>query len=104
MYAIVKTGGKQYRVAQGDVLKVEKIKSEDKEFEIKEVLMVSNGEKKIFGNPYVDGASVKCEILEKGHNKKVLVFKQKPRKNHRKLYGHRQPYTKVKIKEIVLEG
>ena len=103
MYAIIKTGGKQYKVSEGKILKVEKLKEEDT-VEFKEILMVSDGKNNIFGTPYVESAIVKADILEQGRGKKVLVFKQIPRKNHRKLNGHRQHFTKIRIREITTGG
>lgn len=103
MYAIIKAGGKQYKVTEGTILKVEKLK-EDDTVEFKEVLMVSDGEKNIFGTPYVEEARVRADILNHGRDKKVLVFKQIPRKNHRKLNGHRQHFTRIRIKEITMGG
>jgi len=102
MYAIIETGGKQYRVSEGDVLKIEKLEQDQGETTFEKVLMVSDGEKTTFGTPYVESAKVTAEILGVEKAKKILVFKKKPRKNHRKLRGHRQQYTKIKIKEISL--
>jgi large subunit ribosomal protein L21 len=103
VYAIIKTGGKQYKVSEGTVLKVEKLKQEDT-VEFKEVLMVSDGENTTFGTPYVDSASVKADILEHGRGKKVIVFKQLPRKNYRKKQGHRQDFTKIRVRAITTGG
>ncbi len=101
MYAVIETGGRQYRVSEGETIKLEKIKAEGT-FEFDKVLMVSDGSKVIFGSPFVPSAKVSAEVLGEGKAKKVLVFKQKPRKGYRKLRGHRQPYMTVKIKNIVL--
>lgn len=101
MYAIIETGGKQYRVSEGDTLKVEKIDNK-KSVTFNRVLMVSDGSKATFGNPFLTSARVTADILETGKAKKVLVFKQKPRKGFRRLRGHRQSYTTVKIKNIQL--
>jgi len=105
MYAIIESGGKQYKVAPGETLKVEKL-SADKGSEVilDKVLMVSQEDKSIYGSPYVSGAKVLATVDDIGKNRKVLVFKQRPRKSYRKLRGHRQPYTSLKIKEIVLGG
>ena len=103
MYAIIKTGGKQYRVSEGTVLKVEKLKQEDT-VEFKEVLMVSDGENTTFGTPYVESVSVKADVLEHGRGKKVIVFKQLPRKNYRKKQGHRQDFTKIRVRAITTGG
>lgn len=99
MYAIIETGGKQHRVSEGDVLEIEKIDNE-KSVTFNNVLMVSDGDKVYFGNPFLSSAKVTAEVLGNEKGEKVLVFKQKPRKGHRKLRGHRQIYTKVKIKNI----
>lgn len=104
MYAIIKAGGKQYKVSKGTVLKIEKLKHKEENMNFKDVLMISDGDKNIYGNPYIRSANVTAEVLERGRTKKVLVFKQKPRKNHRKLIGHRQPYMTVRIKEITMEA
>lgn len=100
MYAVVKTGGKQYKVSEGDLLKVEKLEGAIGDtVELSEVLMVG-GEKVIIGTPLVPKASVIGKIVEQGKNKKILVFKSKRRKDSRKLNGHRQPRTIVKIEKI----
>lgn len=99
MYAIFEKGGKQYRVSEGDILKIEKI-NDEKTVTFGNVLMVSDGEKTSFGNPFIDSAEVTADVVESGKGKKVLVFRQKLRKGHRKLRGHRQQYTAVKIKSI----
>ena len=100
MYAIIRTGGKQYKVEQGDEILVEKLDAEVGA-EVKfEVLMLCGEEGTKIGTPVVKGASVTAEVLEQGKAKKVVVFKYKPKKNNRKKQGHRQPFTKVKIKAI----
>jgi large subunit ribosomal protein L21 len=100
MYAVVKTGGKQYKVSTGDMLKVEKLEgSVGDTIELNEVLMVG-GEKVAIGTPLVASASVIGKIVEQGKDKKILVFKSKRRKNSRKLNGHRQPRTILKIEKI----
>ena len=97
MKAIFKTGGKQYLVTEGTELYVEKLDNEvNSEVVFNEVLYV-DGE---FGNPYVNGAKVTAEILKHGKQKKIIVFKYKPKKKYRKTQGHRQPYTKIVIKKI----
>jgi large subunit ribosomal protein L21 len=100
MYAVIKTGGKQYKVAEGEFLKVEKLEGEigDK-IEFAEVLMVG-GENTVVGAPLVAGASVTAKIAVQGKGKKVLVFKSKKRKGTRKLRGHRQHLTVLKIEKI----
>ncbi|HKI52401.1 MAG TPA: 50S ribosomal protein L21 [Geothermobacteraceae bacterium] len=100
MYAVIKTGGKQYKVSEGDLLKVEKLAgSVGDSIELNEVLMVGGEEVKI-GTPLLPGAKVKAQIVEQGKDKKVLVFKMKRRKTFRKLNGHRQPLTRLKIMGI----
>lgn len=99
MYVIIETGGKQYKVSEGDILKIEKIDNK-KSVTFTNVLMTSDGEKVAFGYPYLSSAKVTADIMGNEKAKKVLVFKQKPRKGHRKLRGHRQTYTTIKIKNI----
>ena len=100
MYAVIKTGGKQYKVSAGDLLKVEKLDGAVGEtIELNEVLMVGGEEVKI-GTPLLPGAKVKAQIVEQGKDKKILVFRSKRRKNFRKKNGHRQPITRLKITAI----
>ena len=99
MYAIIETGGKQYKVSEGDTIKIEKIDNK-KSVTFSTVLMVSDGEKSTFGTPKISSAKVTADVLDTAKAKKVLVFKKKTRKDHRKLRGHRQFYTSVKIKSI----
>jgi large subunit ribosomal protein L21 len=99
MYAIFEIGGKQYRVSEGDVLKIEKI-NDEKSVTFGNVLMVSDGDNISYGNPYIESAQVTADILGTEKAKKVLVFKQKTRKGYRNLRGHRQQYTSVKINKI----
>ncbi|NLY19487.1 MAG: 50S ribosomal protein L21 [Clostridiaceae bacterium] len=101
MYAIVETGGKQYRVQEGDVVFVEKISAEDGETVVFEkVLAVSKDGELTVGSPAVEGASVNARVLGHGKGKKIIVFKYKPKKGYRRKQGHRQPYTKVQIEKI----
>ena len=101
MYAVIKTGGKQYRVTEGDLLKIEKVTGEVGEsVEFEEVLMIANGEQIDVGRPVLPSTSVVGEIVEQGKGKKIIVFKSKRRKGYRKKQGHRQLYTLLKIKEI----
>jgi large subunit ribosomal protein L21 len=105
MYAIIENGGKQYKVTPGEVIRVEKLSLENgSEIVIDKVLMVSKEDRSIYGTPYINEAKVLATVEETGKGKKVLVYKQKPRKSTRKLRGHRQPYTSLKIKEIVFGG
>ncbi len=100
MYAIIATGGKQYRVSEGDVLNVEKLgAAADTEVTFDQVLVVAGDEMKV-GNPTVDGASVTATVLEEGKDKKVIVYKYKPKSGYHKKNGHRQPYTRVRIDKI----
>lgn len=100
MYAVIKTGGKQYRVSEGDTLRVEKLDGDvGSKLEFTEVLMVG-GEKVDVGTPLVKGAKVTAEIVAQDRAKKVIVFKMKRRKNYRRKYGHRQPYTEIRITGI----
>jgi large subunit ribosomal protein L21 len=100
MYAVIKTGGKQYKVSAGDLLKVEKLDGTVGDtIELNEVLMVGGEEVKI-GTPLLPNAKVSAQIVEQGKDKKILVFKSKRRKNTRKKYGHRQPLTRLKITNI----
>ncbi|HIJ87611.1 MAG TPA: 50S ribosomal protein L21 [Desulfuromonadales bacterium] len=100
MYAVIKTGGKQYKVTEGEFLKVEKLEGEiGDSVEFAEILMVG-GENTVVGTPLVAGASVTAKIAVQGKGKKVLVFKSKKRKDSRKLRGHRQHLTVLKIEKI----
>lgn len=99
MYAIIRTGGKQYKVEAGDEILVEKLDAEVGTAVSFEVLMLC-GDKVVVGKPVVPGVVAKGEVMEHGKGKKVIVFKYKPKKNIRKKQGHRQPYTKVKINSI----
>ena len=102
MYAIIETGGKQYRVAPEDELKVEKLKSKGAGETVKfdRVLLVTEDDEVEVGRPYLESAVVKGEILEEGRDEKVTVFTYKKRKGQRRKLGHRQPYTKVRIEDI----
>lgn len=101
MYALIKTGGKQYRVAEGDTLRVEKIEGKVGEVvEFEEVLMIANGERVEIGMPMLKDSKVVGEIVEQGKGEKITVFKSKRRKGYRKKQGHRQQYTALRIKEI----
>lgn len=100
MYAIIRTGGKQYKVEAGDEILVEKLDLADGSKVSFEVLMLCDGETVTVGKPVVDGIVAKGEVVEQVKGKKVIVFKYKSKKNSRKKQGHRQPYTKVKINAI----
>ena len=99
MYAIIKTGGKQYRVTEGDTLRVEKLDAESGSVTFDQVLLVGGDQVKI-GKPLVAGASVSADVLRQGRAKKIIVFKKKRRKGYHKKQGHRQAYTEVKITQI----
>ena len=100
MYAIIETGGKQYRVQNGDVIYVEKLDAKaDKEITFDKVVAVSDKTLKV-GKPYVKDAFVKGTVLKNGNGKKITVFTYKPKKSSSRKMGHRQPYTKVQINEI----
>ena len=100
MYAVIKTGGKQYRMSEGSRLRVEKLPGTAGDpLELGEVLMLG-GEKLTIGKPYVAGAKVSAEIVAQGRDKKVIVFKIRRRKRYRRKNGHRQPYTELKITGI----
>ena len=106
MYAIIKTGGKQYKVEEGQMVKVEKLDvSEGESYQFDRVLAVSdeNGEVE-FGRPFLEDVEVKGTVIEQGKNKKIIVFKYKPKKRQKTKMGHRQPYTKVLINEIIQDG
>lgn len=102
MYAIIKTGGKQYKVQEGDILQVEKLSYlPGDEFSFSEVLLVSTDEEGlIVGKPFVETAKVGATMLENGKGDKVIIFKYKPKKDYRKKQGHRQPFTRVQINKI----
>ncbi|TNE37180.1 MAG: 50S ribosomal protein L21 [Alphaproteobacteria bacterium] len=101
MFAVIKTGGKQYKVAKDDVIKVEKLDTEaGKKVKIKEVLMVGEGADVQVGDPMVKGAEVTAEVLEQARDKKIIIFKKKRRQNYRRKKGHRQHLTVLKITGI----
>lgn len=101
MHAIIETGGKQYKVSEGDTLFIEKLPVEAGDaVTFDKVLAVLDGDKTVFGAPVVEGASVAASVVKNGRGKKIIVFKYKPKKGYRKRQGHRQPYTKVTIGAI----
>ena len=101
MYAIIKTGGKQYRVAEGDVITVEKLAANEGDaVTFDEVLTVVKDDEVVVGKPVVEGAKVTAKVEAQGKDKKILVFKYKARSNYRRRQGHRQPFTKVVIEKI----
>ena len=103
MYAIIEACGKQYKVAEGDVVFFEKLDAEEgKKVTFDNVILVSDDKKVQVGNPYVKGIKVEGKVVSHGKGKKILVFKYKAKKNYRRTQGHRQPYTKVEITNIKL--
>ncbi len=103
MYAVIRTGGKQYRVAPRDVLRIEKIEAEPAStVTFEEVLLVVDGERLEVGRPLVEGARVRAVVLEQIKGPKIIVFKKKRRKNYRRKKGHRQQLTVVRIEDIAL--
>jgi len=103
MYAVVKTGGKEYRVSKGDLIRVEKLggKTGD-QVKLKDVLMVSKDGEALVGTPLLANVVIKGEIVQEGKGKKVLTYKMKRRKNYRRFKGHRQTYTYLKVNDILL--
>ncbi|MBE6957924.1 MAG: 50S ribosomal protein L21 [Ruminococcaceae bacterium] len=103
MKAVIVTGGKQYTVAEGDVIFVEKLNAEaESTVNFEQVLAVLDGENTKIGTPVVEGAKVEAKVVKNGKGKKITVFKYKAKKNEKKKIGHRQPYTKVEITKIAL--
>ena len=101
MYAVIKTGGKQYRVVPGEKLKVEKLAGDvGSDIVIDQVLMVADGDNVTVGAPVVKGASVKATVVSHGRHDKVMIFKMRRRKHYRKTQGHRQDYTEIQIQQI----
>ncbi len=101
MYAVIKTGGKQYRVSEGETLHVEKLAGKAGDaVTFDQVLLVGGGDSVKVGAPLVKGASVKAEIIDQARDKKIIIFKFRRRKNYRRKIGHRQPFTAVKITGI----
>lgn len=101
MYAIIKTGGKQYKVEEGDIIRVEKLSAkEGEEIVLDQVLMIGDKTVKI-GDPIISGASVKATVMGEGKEKKVIVYRYKPKTGYHKKNGHRQPYTQLKIDQII---
>ena len=103
MFAIIETGGKQYKVNEGDIIFVEKLNVEEAAtINFEQVLAVLDGENTKIGTPVVEGAKVEAKVVKNGKGKKITVFKYKAKKNEKKKIGHRQPYTKVEITKIAL--
>ncbi|HSB30789.1 MAG TPA: 50S ribosomal protein L21 [Candidatus Sulfobium mesophilum] len=104
MYAVIETGGQQHRVVPGETVKVQKIEGTETEISLDKVLLISKDDNVELGAPFVKNAVVKAEVVSHGRHPKVIVHKQRPRKGYRKLNGHRQDYTLLKIKDIVFGG
>lgn len=105
MYAVVKTGGKQYRVAKNDVIKVEKLDGEaGSTVSLDTVLMLNDGKASTVGSPLVEGAVVTAEVLEQGRADKIVVFKKNRRQNYRRTKGHRQHQTVLRVTDILADG
>ncbi len=102
MYAIIETGGKQYTVSEGDIIRVEKIQAQPGEnISFEKILFIKDDEGNVkVGTPYLSGSRVQVEVIDHGKAKKIRVFKYKRRKNYRRTQGHRQAYTKIKIEKI----
>ncbi len=101
MFAVIKTGGKQYTIKEGDVFNVEKIEVEaGNTYKFEEVLFISDNNKHVAGSPFVKDASVEVEVIKHGRADKVYIFKKKRRKDYRKRQGHRQMFTQVKVTKI----
>ncbi len=101
MYAVIETGGKQYRVSQGQYLRVEKLNADEgATIDLDKVLMVADGEDIKLGKPYLDGGKVTATIKAHGRSKKVMIIKFRRRKHHKKTQGHRQNYTEIEITGI----
>jgi large subunit ribosomal protein L21 len=102
MFAIIKTGGKQYKVTEGQTIKVEKLVHDSKKFSFPEVLMIADDKGITLGNPYIKGATVEAEVLRDAKAKKVTVVKYKAKVRYKRTVGHRQHFTEVKISKISL--
>ena len=100
MYAIIVTGGKQYKVSEGDVIFIEKLDAQEGDAVKFDQVLAIGGENTVIGTPVVEGASVEAKVVAQGKAKKVIVFKYKPKKGEKTKQGHRQPYTKVQIEKI----
>ena len=100
-FAVIKTGGKQYRVSVGDKINIEKLNAEEGgTFVFDEVLLINDEDKVNIGTPYIKGAKVEAKVLEQGRAKKIIVFRYHPKTRYRKKKGHRQPFTKLEIMKI----
>lgn len=105
MYAVIEAGGQQFRVSPGDTIKVQRMRGNAGDaVTFERVLLVGGEEKVVIGRPYIESATVHAEVVGTAKERKVLVFKKKPRKGFKRLRGHRQPMTKIMIKDIVVGG
>ena len=104
MFAVIKSGGKQYRVAEDDVIEVAKVAGEPGDIVTFGEVLVLGGDSPSFGTPTISGASVAGEVVEQGRGEKVIAFKKRRRKNSRRKRGHRQEFTRVRITEILTDG
>ncbi len=103
MYAIIRTGGRQYRAEVGVLLDVDRLPNEvDESFEIDDVLLVGNEDNTVIGQPTVEGARVKVTVVDQGRDKKIIVFKYRQRTNYRRRRGHRQYFTRLRVDEILV--
>ncbi len=100
MYAIIVTGGKQYKVSEGDVIFIEKLDAQEGDTVKFDQVLAIGGDNTVIGTPVVEGASVDAKVVANGKGKKVIVFKYKPKKGEKTKQGHRQPFTKVQIEKI----
>ena len=101
MYAVINSGGKQYKVSPGDVVRVESLDAKKGDtVEIKDVYMIADGDKMSIGKPMLSSAKVTAEVVEQGRGEKLIIFKHRRRKGYRNTNGHRQNYTAIKVKEI----
>lgn len=102
MYAVINTGGKQYKVAPGDVVRVETLDAKKGDtIELKDIYMIADGDKVSIGKPTLESARVTAEVMGDGRGEKLLIFKHRKRKGYRRTNGHRQNYTAIKVKEII---
>ncbi len=105
MYAIIESGGKQYRISEGEKVRIEKLSgNEGEEIALGGVLVINDGERTLVGSPYIEGAQVTAKVVAQAKARKVTVFKYKRRKDTKKKKGHRQPYTQVMIEKIQMEA
>jgi large subunit ribosomal protein L21 len=103
MYAVIRSGNHQYRAEVGSILDVERLPQQvDESFEITDVLLIGSGDHTVIGQPVIDGARIKVTVLDQARDKKILVFKYRQRTNYRRMRGHRQYYTRLRVDEIII--